>query len=188
MAEDRAAQVGDDAVAQRDDEVEAQRACQGQHAHHQDENTEIDVDQHVARDAATFPAKAAIDDAPHRERQGKRRHGRNDERQERRDNAPAISQREGQQGPERGKVGAAAARGLVRRCPAAPGGCRGRRGAGRRRTVIHLASVRLSGRVPWGIGPLSQSWPSACAAPCIAPGTNGTCRLSIPMGPTRTAS
>ena len=94
------AQVRDDALAKRDDEVVTGSAREREHGDDDDQHAEIGV-----QDVAAALREAAVDDPAHRERQGERRgrgHRQGDERE--RDAAPI---REGErderlEGAERG--------------------------------------------------------------------------------------
>jgi hypothetical protein len=73
------AQVRDDALAERDDEVVAGSAREREHGDDDDQHAEIGV-----QDVAARLGEAAVDDPAHRERQGERRgrgHCQGDERQ-----------------------------------------------------------------------------------------------------------
>ena len=63
MTEHLGAQIGDDALAERGDEVVAHGAGDGEHRRHGDHHQEIAVDQLDA-----FRREAEIDHAPHRDR------------------------------------------------------------------------------------------------------------------------
>jgi hypothetical protein len=75
MAEHVAAQIGDDALAQRGHEVVARGARQRQHGRNRDHNAEIAVDQ-----AQALAGETKIDHAAHRERNRKRGQCRDHER------------------------------------------------------------------------------------------------------------
>ncbi len=70
------AQIGDHALAERGDEVVAQRAGAGEHGHDRDHHREILVDQ-----PDPLGREAEIDHAPHRDRHRQRRQRRDQEGQ-----------------------------------------------------------------------------------------------------------
>ena len=102
MGEHVAAQIGDDALAKRGDEVVAERARQRQHPADADHDQEIIVDQ---RQAAR--GKAEIDHPPHRDRHDERSQRCENQGSERSDNPPAVAFDVRQQRSQRAQIGPA---------------------------------------------------------------------------------
>ena len=79
MGEDIAAQIGDDALAERHDEIVARARGEREHGDDADHGAEIGVDQPGAA-----AEKAVIDHPPDRDRHDQRRGGGDDQRDQRR--------------------------------------------------------------------------------------------------------
>ena len=126
MAEHVAAQIGDDALAERGHEVVARGARQREHRHDRDHDGEIAVDQ-----ARALAREAEIDHAADRDRHRQRGERRDDERAERRGRPASDSARH-----RAGATAAAAA------CARARGG---RRDGGRGRICGCSAAVLVRG-------------------------------------------
>ena len=145
MAEHLGAQVGDDALAERGDEVVAHGAGDGEHRRHRDHHREIAVDQLDA-----FRREAEVDHAPHRDRHDQRRERRDHQRDEGGNDAAAIAQHIGQELLERLDLDAAAARRVGR-------GLRARRQL--------QAATSAAGRVVHGLLPCSAGEGRAATVP-----------------------
>ena len=101
MREHVAPEIGDDALADRHDEVVARRAGRGEHRDDRDHDAEIAVDQ---RDA--FGAEAEIDHAPDRDRHHQRGDRGDRQRDEGEHRAAAIARDVGRQRQQRAQLGA----------------------------------------------------------------------------------
>ena len=99
MREDVAAQIGDDALAERGDEVVARGARKGEDGRNADHDKEIAVDQVQA----AF-GEAEIDHAPHRKRHDQCGHGRQHQRAEGGQRPAAVAADIGQERGERPQV------------------------------------------------------------------------------------
>ena len=110
MGEDAGAHIGDDALAERADEVVARGAGQGEHRRDADQRDEIGVD----RGRAATRAEAQVDHPAHGERQGERRGRRGQERERGERDASLVMRCIGRQGLERAEP-----QGLPTRRPAA---------------------------------------------------------------------
>ncbi len=86
MGEHVAAQIGDDALTKRGDEVVAGGAREREHRRNADHDQEIVVDEMEA-----MSGKAEVDHAPHRNRNDQRRQCRQDQRHKRRQRPPAVA-------------------------------------------------------------------------------------------------
>ena len=122
MCEDVAAQIGDNAFAERRDEVVAKRACGRQHRGNADHDQKIAVDEGDA-----LGRKAEVDHAPNGDRHDQRRQRGNNQGAERRQCAPAVAPDIGEKRSKRPQIhpalGRGGARGRLRRhigLPAAP--------------------------------------------------------------------
>jgi hypothetical protein len=105
MAEHRRAQIRDDAFAERDDEIVAQRARHRENAHDHDQHGEIVIDQ-----PTRLVGEAVIDHAPHRERNHEGGRRRADQGGECRRDAPAVGERIGNERRQRAQIGFRAVR------------------------------------------------------------------------------
>ena len=95
MGEDVAAQVGDDPLAERHDEVVAGARGEREHRDDADQADEIEVDE-----AGMGVGKAVVDHLPHGDRHDQRRGRGDDQRGERADHPAAVGEGVGQQRPQ----------------------------------------------------------------------------------------
>ena len=100
VAEHVAAQVGDDALAEPVDVVEARRAGDGQHQADDDQHGEVAVDE-----GAVLGAEAEVDHAAHGHRNGQRRQRRDDERQTGENELQLVPRKVGPQRQQRPQLG-----------------------------------------------------------------------------------
>ena len=106
MREHIVAQIRDDPLAERRDEIEAQRTREREHGGDADHHAEIAVDQ------IALAGKAEIDHAADGERHRERRQRRDDQGDEGEENADAIARQIRQQQNERAQPDLAAGAGL----------------------------------------------------------------------------
>ena len=109
MAEHPLAQVGDDALAQRGDEIKARGTRQREHRHNGDHDGEIAVDE-----ADALAREAEIDHAPDRDRHHQGGHRCGQKSEERRERPPAIARDIGHERDERPELAALHRRGGAR--------------------------------------------------------------------------
>ena len=123
VGEDVAAQVGDHALAERGDEVVAERAREREHRGNADHDQKVAVDERQAT-----RGEAEVDHAPHRDRHGQRRQGREDQSAERRQRPTTVAPDVGEERRERPHIDPPpAGRWLCRRRNGFRVGRRGRR-------------------------------------------------------------
>ena len=139
VVEHVAAQVGDDALAERDDEVVARRARHREHAGDRDHHREIAVDQVHA-----LVGEPEVDHAAHRERHRQRRQRRDQQRGQRRERPAAVARDIGDEREQRPELRPAATAPAARAARLRHGLRRFRRQAGplRRGSFDHIHARR----------------------------------------------